>query len=31
MAIGALLSVLLVVETVVTYRYVEGDLVREEA
>jgi hypothetical protein len=31
MAIGALLSVLLVVETVVRYRYVEGDLVREEA
>ena len=30
-AIGLLLSVLLVVETLVTYRYVERDLVREEA
>jgi hypothetical protein len=29
--IGVLLSVLLVVETVATYRYVERDLVREEA
>jgi hypothetical protein len=30
-AIGLLLSVLLLVETIITYRYVEGDLVREEA
>jgi hypothetical protein len=30
-AIGLLLSVLLLIETLVTYRYVERDLVREEA
>src|SRR4051812_46876193 len=29
--VGLLLSVLLLVESLVTYRYVEGDLVREEA
>lgn len=29
--IGLLLSILLLVETIITYRYVEGDLVREEA
>src|SRR5260370_41235511 len=29
-AIGLLLSVLLLIETIITYRYVEGDLVREE-
>jgi hypothetical protein len=29
--IGLLLSVLLLVETIITYVYVEGDLVREEA